>query len=91
MRCYSANLLLCVLLMSSCARTPPHQVDVVQSVVGLCGMAVGQIEFERVGVDFLAIRHVDERANDKQFECVLRGLEARGMKVGFIGRAYNNP
>lgn len=89
-KCSSAVIIVSAFAVIGCAKTSTAPTDQVQSVVRQCGLQ-GQIEFKRVGRGELAISHVDPKADFKRFDCVLRGLEARGIKVGFIGSEQINP
>ena len=46
----------------------------------------GQIDLAFVGPDRVTVAILREDADDKGFMCVLRSLEARGLKVGFFGK-----
>jgi hypothetical protein len=89
MRSVSLTLLVCVLVLNNCARAPTRKAVEVQSVVRQCGLE-GQIEFKEVSGKHLAISHLDQNADFKRFDCVLRGLNARGIDFGFIGREQIN-
>jgi hypothetical protein len=45
----------------------------------------GKIEFVFHDATLMSIASMDENADIEEYECVMTGLEARGLKVGFFG------
>jgi hypothetical protein len=68
-----------------CVNTNGPQPSVTESIVRRCGLA-GQIEFERVDDKHLAVSRLDPNSDYDSAKCVLNGLEARGIQVGFIAQ-----
>ena len=78
---------LLALLLGGCVReaSPLHDANDLQPLIHECGM-VGQMDLKYVGADEVTAVILTENADDKGFMCVLRGIEARGLKLGIIGR-----
>ena len=68
---------------TGCASLATPGPNEVQSLVRRCGLE-GQIEFERIDGTHLAVNRLDPNADYDHAMCVLNGLEARGIHVGFI-------
>ena len=80
------RMLLAILLnlaMAGCATSGITQPNLIQSLVGRCGLK-GQIEFEREDDTHVAVSRLDPNADYDRAKCVLNGLEARGIDVGFM-------
>jgi hypothetical protein len=82
--CLAALLLAC-----SCTHRSAATQDQVNALVRGCGLA-GKIEFRWLGTDKLTITRVDPNADPRKFMCVSRGLEARGLRLGFEQREQLN-
>lgn len=74
-----------LLLACSCAHRPIFAQDQVDALVRQCGLE-GKVEFRWVGGGKLTLTRLDTDADYDEFMCVSRDLEARGMKLGFVGR-----
>lgn len=72
------------LVLSGCA-SPPSQVasDPVLAVVHQCGMD-GKMILKPEGQGKYAVQQIANDAPSAGFMCVVKGLYARGLKVGFI-------
>ena len=68
---------------TGCAAAPTPQPNVIQSLVRRCGM-VGQVDFEQMDDNYVALSRLDPNADYDRIKCVLDRLAARGIEVGFI-------
>jgi hypothetical protein len=81
--------LLAALLACSCTRTSTATQDEVNSLVRHCGLA-GKMELKWIGGDKLTMTRLDADTGSQEFMCFSRGLEVRGIKLGFEGHERLN-
>ena len=73
-----------------CTSAPPSDIDELQSAVHQCGMD-HRIKFQKVDKGQYTVAWVDPHADFTRFQCVLRRLDAQGIRVGFIGSEQVHP
>jgi hypothetical protein len=78
-----------ILSVCSCNHPSEANKDEVNSIIRRCGLQ-GKIEFRWTGSNKLAITRLDANTDSGRFMCVSRGLDARGIKLGFEGREQLN-
>lgn len=71
-------------VLSGCATPAPKTAsDPMQAIIHHCGMD-GKMILEPEGQGKYAVQHIANDAPSDGFMCVVKGLYARGLKVGFI-------
>ena len=83
--------ILAPLALFGCAQASrPSPPDEVQAAVHKCGMD-GQLVFKKEGPREYSVQHVAEEANSNGFLCVMKELDGRGIRVGFISEPKPQP
>jgi hypothetical protein len=78
-----AAILGCAALLGCAKPTAPTHTDEAQAAIHKCGMD-RQMVFKREGAKEFSVQYIAENADSKGFMCVLKELDGRGVRIGFV-------